>query len=294
MQHLHNTQLTAAMQRAEVLVEALPWIHEVNGKTIVVKYGGAAMESPELCKQVIADIELLKLVGVRIVLVHGGGKAINRLLERFGLDVSFHQGMRVTDDDTMEAVQMALVGQVNQSLVLALNEYDNKAVGLSGLDGCILRCEQLDQHLGRVGEVVEVQRELIETVLADGYIPVIASVGYGQDGLYNVNADIAASKIAQALEADTLVYLTNEDGLYAEYGQPDSLISLLTRSETHNILQGSAVDEGMIPKITSIAEALDAGVGDVRIINGTFPHSLLIEIFTDAGMGTMFIQDEKE
>ncbi len=294
MQQLHNTQISAAMQRAEVLVEALPWIHEVNGKTIVVKYGGAAMESPELCKQVIADIELLKLVGVRVVLVHGGGKAINHLLERLGLDVSFHNGLRITDDAVMEAVQMSLLGQVNQSLVQNLNEYGNKAVGLSGLDGRILRCEQLDKKLGRVGKVVEVQCELIETVLDNGYIPVIASVGYGADGLYNVNADIAAGKIAQALEADTLMFLTNEDGLYAEYGNNDSLISLLTRTETHELLQGNSLQEGMIPKISAIAEALDAGVGDVRIINGTFPHSLLIEIFTDAGLGTMFIQDEKE
>ena len=189
---------------------------------------------------------------------------------------------------------MALIGQVNQSLVLALNEYGEHAVGVSGADGRTLECRQLDERLGHVGEVTQVNCELIETVLDDGYVPVVASVGCGPDGFYNVNADVAASKIAQALGADTLVYLTNEDGLYAEYGDEDSLISLLTRSETHEILEGGTLTEGMIPKIASVAEALDAGVGDVRIINGTFPHSLLIEIFTDAGVGTMFTQDEEE
>ena len=290
----HGRLASEAARRAEVLVEALPWIHAINGKTVVVKYGGAAMEAPELCRQVIADIELLKLVGVRVVLVHGGGKAINRLLDRLDLEVEFRDGLRVTDDAAMEAVQMALIGQVNQSLVLALNEYGEHAVGVSGADGRTLECRQLDERLGHVGEVTKVNCELIETVLDDGYVPVVASVGCGPDGFYNVNADVAASKIAQALGADTLVYLTNEDGLYAEYGDEDSLISLLTRSETHEILEGGTLTEGMIPKIASVAEALDAGVGDVRIINGTFPHSLLIEIFTDAGVGTMFTQDEEE
>ena len=290
----HGRLASEAARRAEVLVEALPWIHAINGKTVVVKYGGAAMEAPELCRQVIADIELLKLVGVRVVLVHGGGKAINRLLDRLDLEVEFRDGLRVTDAAAMEAVQMALIGQVNQSLVLALNEYGEHAVGVSGADGRTLECRQLDERLGHVGEVTQVNCELIETVLDDGYVPVVASVGCGPDGFYNVNADVAASKIAQALGADTLVYLTNEDGLYAEYGDEDSLISLLTRSETHEILEGGTLTEGMIPKIASVAEALDAGVGDVRIINGTFPHSLLIEIFTDAGVGTMFTQDEEE
>ena len=290
----HGRLVSEAARRAEVLVEALPWIHAINGRTVVVKYGGAAMEAPELCRQVIADIELLKLVGVRVVLVHGGGKAINRLLDRLDLEVEFRDGLRVTDDAAMEAVQMALIGQVNQSLVLALNEYGEHAVGVSGADGRTLECRQLDERLGHVGEVTQVNCELIETVLDDGYVPVVASVGCGPDGFYNVNADVAASKIAQALGADTLVYLTNEDGLYAEYGDEDSLISLLTRSETHEILEGGTLTEGMIPKIASVAEALDAGVGDVRIINGTFPHSLLIEIFTDAGVGTMFTQDEEE
>ena len=280
-----------ALQKAKVLVEAMPWIHSKNGRTMVVKYGGAAMEDPALCKEVLADVELLKLMGIRVVLVHGGGKAINQLLGKLEVPVQFKDGLRVTDDATMEAVQMVLIGKVNQDLVWALNEYGNNAVGISGADGKTLKCRQVDPDLGHVGEVVEVNTDLIESVLADGYIPVIASVGCGPDGLYNINADIAASKVAQALKADTLAYLTDVDGLYGNIDDEESLISSLTREETHSILESGELTSGMIPKIASIAEALDSGVHDVRIMNGTFPHALLIELFTDAGVGTIFTQD---
>jgi len=280
-----------ALQKAKVLVEAMPWIHSKNGRTMVVKYGGAAMEDPALCKEVLADIELLKLMGIRVVLVHGGGKAINQLLGKLEVPVQFKDGLRVTDDATMEAVQMVLIGKVNQDLVWALNEYGSNAVGISGADGKTLKCRQVDPDLGHVGEVVEVNTDLIESVLADGYIPVIASVGCGPDGLYNINADIAASKVAQAMKADTLAYLTDVDGLYGNIDDEESLISSLTRDETHEILESGELTAGMIPKIASIAEALDSGVHDVRIMNGTFPHALLIELFTDAGVGTIFTQD---
>lgn len=280
-----------AQSKAEVLVEALPWINRQRGKTVVVKYGGAAMESDELMAKVVADVEMLKLMGMRVVLVHGGGKAINALLKRLDLPVSFKGGMRVTDDATMEAVQMALIGKVNQHLVWALNEYGKNAVGISGADGKTIKARQLDPDLGRVGEVTEVNTALIESILDDGYVPVIASVGCGPDGLFNINADVAASKVAQALHAKTLVYLTDVDGLYGEVGNDDTLISSLTRYETHLLLDSGELSSGMIPKIASIAEALDAGVEDVRILNGTFPHALLLEVFTDAGIGTMFTQD---
>lgn len=280
-----------ALEKANVLVEAMPWIHAKNGRTVVVKYGGAAMEDPKLCREVVADLELMKLVGMRVVLVHGGGKAINRLLDKLELPVSFKDGLRVTDDETMEAVAEVLIGKVNQELVWSLNEYGNNAVGISGADGKTLKCRQIDPDLGHVGEVTKVNTELIEAILENGYMPVIASVGCGPDGLYNINADIAASKIAQALGAHTLAYLTDVDGLYSDIDDEDSLISQLTREEARTILESGTLTTGMIPKITSIVEALDAGVHDVRIMNGTFPHALLLESFTDAGIGTIFYRD---
>lgn len=282
-----------AQKKAEILMEAMPWIKKMSGRTMVVKYGGAAMEDQELCKSVLADIELLKLMGIRVVLVHGGGKAINALLGKLELPVRFEDGLRVTDDNTMEAVAEVLIGKVNQSLVWLLNEYGANAVGISGADGKTLKCRQVNPKLGHVGEVVEVNTDLIEGVLERGYIPVIASVGCGPDGLYNVNADVAASKVAQALGAHTLAYLTDVDGLYGEMGNEESLISSLTREECHLILESGELTSGMIPKIASIAEALDAGVHDVRIMNGTFPHALLLEQFTDAGIGTAFYQDHE-
>ncbi len=280
-----------AAGKAELLCEALPWINEMSGKTFVIKYGGSAMEDPELCRQVVADIEMLKLMGVRIVLVHGGGKAINAMLKRLDVPVRFKDGLRVTDDETMEAVQEVLVGHVNQQLVWALNEYGHNAVGISGADGKTLKAEPVDPDLGRVGRIREVDTSLINTILDDGYIPVVATVGCGPDGFYNINADVAADKIAEAMGADKLIYLTDVDGLFRDFSDEDSLVAQLSRSETHELLESGTLDGGMIPKIRSVAEALDAGVSEVVILNGTYPHSLLLEIFTDAGCGTMFTQD---
>lgn len=280
-----------AAGKAELLCEALPWINKMSGKTFVIKYGGSAMEDPELCRQVVADIEMLKLMSVRIVLVHGGGKAINAMLKRLDVPVKFKDGLRVTDDETMEAVQEVLVGHVNQQLVWALNEYGHNAVGISGADGKTLKAEPVDPDLGRVGRIREVDTSLINTILDDGYIPVVATVGCGPDGFYNINADVAADKIAEAMGADKLIYLTDVDGLFRDFSDEDSLVAQLTRTETHELLESGTLDGGMIPKIRSVAEALDAGVSEVVILNGTYPHSLLLEIFTDAGCGTMFTQD---
>lgn len=280
-----------AAGKAELLCEALPWINKMSGKTFVIKYGGSAMEDPELCRQVVADIEMLKLMGVRIVLVHGGGKAINAMLKRLDVPVKFKDGLRVTDDETMEAVQEVLVGHVNQQLVWALNEYGHNAVGISGADGKTLKAEPVDPDLGRVGRIREVDASLINTILDDGYIPVVATVGCGPDGFYNINADVAADKIAEAMGADKLIYLTDVDGLFRDFSDEDSLVAQLTRTETHELLESGTLDGGMIPKIRSVAEALDADVSEVVILNGTYPHSLLLEIFTDAGCGTMFTQD---
>ncbi len=282
-----------ALDKAKILTEAMPWIHRHNGQTIVVKYGGAAMEDEELMRQVVGDLELLKLMGMRVVLVHGGGKAINKLLDALQLPTKFKGGLRVTDDATMEAVQMVLVGKVNQQLVWALNEFGKNAVGISGADGKTFKCQPVDPELGRVGKIVKVNTELIESILDDGYVPVIATVGSGPDGFYNVNADVAASQVAQALGADTLVYLTDVDGFYRDVNDEDSLIAAMTKDEAHELLFSGTLASGMIPKIRSIVEALDAGVKDVRILNGTFPHSILLEIFTDAGIGTMFKQGDE-
>lgn len=291
MKQRDKQQRDAAASKVDVLNEALPWIHRMTGKTFVIKYGGSAMENPELCRQVVADIEMLKLLGIRIVLVHGGGKAISAHVKALNLPVEFKGGLRVTDDATMEAVREVLVGKVNQDLVWALNEYGHNAVGISGADGKTLKAEQVDPELGRVGRIREVDPSLIETILEDGYIPVVATVGCAPDGFFNINADVAAGKIAEAMGADKLIYLTDVDGLYGDVNDENSLIQTLTRAETHTLLESGELDGGMLPKIRSIAEALDGGVSEVVILNGTFPHSLLLEIFTDAGCGTMFTRD---
>lgn len=282
-----------AAQKAEVLTEALPWINKMNGRTVVVKYGGAAMENADLMRQVVGDLMLMKLMGLRIVLVHGGGKAINALLKQLDISVKFERGLRVTDDQTMEAVQMVLIGKVNQTLVRGLNAYGNVGVGISGADGMTFEVEQTDPALGRVGTITHVNTELIESVLDDGYIPVIASVGCGEDGFYNINADVAASEVASALGADKLVYLTDVDGLFRDVEDEESLISRLTKSEAEELLGSGTLSAGMIPKISSVVEALKGGVKEVHLLNGTFLHALLLEVFTDAGIGTMIVQDEE-
>lgn len=291
MQGREEGELELAQRKAEVLTEALPWINKMRGKTVVVKYGGSAMEDPKLMAQVLGDIELLKLMGMRVVLVHGGGKAISAMLARLDMPVQFKNGLRVTDDDTMEAVQEVLIGKVNQQLVWSLNEYGHNAVGISGADGKTLKAVPVSPELGRVGHIREVSPELIETILDDDYIPVIASVACGPDGFFNVNADEAASAVAEALHADKLIYLTDVDGLFADVNDKGSLIRSLTKAETKSILASGELAGGMVPKVRSIVEAMDRGVSEVVILNGKSPHSLLLEIFTDAGVGTLFTQE---
>lgn len=291
MQGREEGELELAQRKAEVLTEALPWINKMRGKTVVVKYGGSAMEDPKLMVQVLGDIELLKLMGMRVVLVHGGGKAISAMLARLNMPVQFKNGLRVTDEDTMEAVQEVLIGKVNQQLVWALNEYGHNAVGISGADGKTLKAVPVSPELGRVGHIREVSPELIETILDDDYIPVVASVACGPDGFFNVNADEAASAVAEALHADKLIYLTDVDGLFADVNDKGSLIRSLTKAETKSILASGELAGGMVPKVRSIVEAMDRGVSEVVILNGKSPHSLLLEIFTDAGVGTLFTQE---
>jgi acetylglutamate kinase len=286
MPKIRQSSREVALSKAEVLIEALPWMRQWSGATIVIKYGGSAMENSELRSKVLEDILLLKLIGVRVVLVHGGGKAISSLMQKLGLEVSFKKGMRVTDDATMQAVQMALVGQVNTSLVEALNKFGRYAVGLTGADGCTLRAEPLDLSLGRVGKICEVNVELIETTLDSDYIPVIASVGFGDGGSYNVNADFAASQIAVALGANKLFFLTDVDGLYADFEDKNSLIAQMGVEEAKALIDSKSLSRGMIPKISAAVESIEGGVGQATILNGTSPHSILIELFTNEGIGT--------
>lgn len=279
--------------RARVLAEALPWINASAGKTFVVKYGGSAMEDIDLCRQVIADILLMKLVGIRVVLVHGGGKAISALMDALKLDVRFVDGLRVTDDKAMHAVQMALVGDVNQMLVSEMNSYGEYAVGITGADGRTFEAAPVSEALGRVGRITWVNTRLVESILSDGYIPVVAGVGWSHYGAYNINADLAASELAKALKADKLIYLSDVDGLYRDFADKDSLLASLTLDDARELVTSGTLESGMIPKVRSSVEALEAGVGSVHFLNGTTPHSLLLEVFTDAGIGTMFRQNEE-
>lgn len=277
-----------AVRTGEILYEAMPWLKQVTGKTIVIKYGGSAMENPELAAEVMADIVLLKILGVNPVLVHGGGKAINRAFERFDLPVEFVNGQRVTSDEAMEVVRMVLTGEVNQQLVEAMNAHGNMGVGVSGTDAGIIVAEQADPKLGRVGKITRINTPLIEDLVEAEYIPIIASIAIGADeGCYNVNADMAAGYIASAIGAHKIIFLTDVDGLYENYPDPDSLIAEMTLGEAEAMVRSDKLSSGMIPKLTSCVRALDAGVKAAHIINGTVPHALLLEMLTDAGMGTM-------
>lgn len=274
----------------EVLTEAMPWIKNVTGKTIVIKYGGSAMEDEHLRAEVMADIVLLKIIGVNPVVVHGGGKAINKIMDRFNLPVEFVDGQRVTTDEAMDVVRMVLTGQVNQELVAAMNEHGNMAVGVSGADAGIIKAEQADPRLGRVGRITNIDTSLLEDLVAADYIPVVATVAMGEDGgCYNVNADVAAGYIAAAIGAHKVVFLTDVDGLYEDYPNPDSLISRMSLEEARAMVEEGAISTGMIPKLSSCVRALEAGVRRAHIVNGTIDNALLLELLTDKGIGTMVV-----
>ncbi len=288
---LQEEPLCASVEarKAEVLIEALPWISRFYGKTVVVKYGGSAMEDPALRASVIEDLTLMAYLGIRLVVVHGGGKAISALMERLRLPVSFRDGLRVTDDAAMEAVSMALVGQVNQGLVGAMNAFGQVAVGVTGSDGCTLKGEPVSAELGRVGTVTSVNTHLISCLMDEGYVPVVAGVAMGADGQLNVNADLVASEVAGALEADKLVFMTDVDGIYLDYPACERLVSCLTTDEAARLAASGELTGGMLPKVEAATRAIEAGVGRVHVLNGTFPHALLLEVFTDRGVGTMFL-----
>jgi acetylglutamate kinase len=276
----------------EVLSEAMPWIKHVTGKTVVIKYGGAAMVDAELRAKVMADIVLLKIIGVNPVIVHGGGKAINAAMEQANSPVEFVEGRRVTTPEAMNIVRRVLVGDVNQELVAAMNVHGNMAVGLSGADAGVLVAEQADPALGRVGKIIRINNALIDDLVAADYIPVIASVAIGEDNeYYNVNADEVAGHIAAAIGAHKVVFLSDIDGLYVNYPDPSTLVSRMTVEEVRDIVEGGENFGGMIPKLKSCLCALDAGVHRAHIINGTTPHALLLELLTNRGIGTMIETD---
>ncbi len=275
-------------QTAEVLVEAMPWIKNCTGKTIVVKYGGAAMVDKQLRQSVMADIVLLKLIGVKPIIVHGGGKAISNAMNKNNLEVQFINGQRVTTPEAMKIVREVLVGSVNQELVQEMNEHGNIAVGLSGADAGTIIAEQMDEAHQRVGRVVQVNTALINNLVQADFIPVIASIAMGEDGeAFNVNADVVAGAVAAAIGAAKVVFLSDVDGLYENFEDKSTFISRLTIDECAEIVKSKSVSLGMIPKLQSCVHALENGVHRAHMINGTTPHALLLELLTDKGIGTM-------
>jgi acetylglutamate kinase len=274
--------------KAATLTEALPYIKRTSGKTVVIKYGGAAMTDPVLREHVASDIALMKLVGINPVIVHGGGPEITSYMNRLGLKVEFYNGLRVTTEEAMEVVKMVLVGKVNPELVAAINHHGRLAVGVSGDDGNLVTATQRDERLGRVGDVTTIDTTVIDNLIEDGFIPVVATVAAGDDGgSFNVNADLVAAELATALGAEKVIFLTDVDGLYADFADKSSLISVLTPAEAEEMIVSDTLEGGMVPKVAACVHALRGGVRRAHILNGTVPHALLLEVYTDEGVGTM-------
>lgn len=275
-------------QRAEVLTEALPYIRRYNGKTVVIKYGGNAMINYQLKEQVMEDIVLLWLIGIRVVLVHGGGPEINELMNKLGKKAVFVDGLRVTDKETVDIVQMVLAGKVNKTLVNLLEMKGGKAVGLSGMDGRLIECSLKDPRLGYVGKIEAINIQPVEDLLAKGYIPVISTLGCDREGnTYNINGDTAAAHIAGALNAERLIMMTDIAGLLQDKDDPSTLIPQLTVSRARELQGQGIISGGMIPKVECCIDAIQAGVKHVVMMDGRVPHSILMELLTDEGAGTM-------
>ena len=277
-------------QRAQVLVHALPYIQKYNNKIVVVKYGGAAMTQEELKKNVMKDIVLMSSIGMKVVLVHGGGPEITEMLNKVGKKSEFVNGLRVTDAETAQIVQMVLCGKINKNLVFMLQSYGGKAIGICGHDGGLIKARKINEELGFVGEITSINKTIIFDLLEKGYIPVISTVGCDDDmNTYNINADTASSAIASALNAECLISLTDTPGLLSDKNNPDSLITKISVSEASSLIREGKIEGGMIPKTECCIEAVRRGVKRVFIIDGRIPHSILIETLTDEGIGTMFI-----
>jgi len=281
------------LERAQTLVEALPYIQKFTGKVVVIKYGGNAMISEELFDAVIEDMILLQLVGIHAVLVHGGGPEINEMLDRLGIEPKFINGLRYTDKETMDIVQSILCGKVNKDLVSTIVRKGGSAVGLCGLDGKLFEAKRLDkgdgEDYGYVGDITNVNPEVVLQAIEDGHIPVIATVAYGTDNetAYNANADTAAAKLAVALGAEKLILLTNTRGVLREKNKDETLIKLINANEIEDLMKQGIIEGGMIPKIECCADAIEGGVRRSHILDGRIPHSILIEMLTDEGAGTM-------
>ena len=285
-----NAAMIDNSTRAEILVQALPYLKRYYGKTIVVKYGGNAMISEDLKEQVMEDIVLLSMVGIKVVLVHGGGPEMSDLMKRLGKQPEFVDGLRVTDQETIEIAEMVLAGKINKSLVSLLQQKGGRAIGLSGIDGKMIQADFKDERLGYVGNVTKINADPIYTVLNQGYIP--ATIGCDKKGnIFNINGDTAAGRIAPAVNAVRLIMMTDIEGIRKDRDDPSSLIPELTVSEAEAMIASGEISGGMIPKVRCCIDALNAGVKATVIIDGRVPHATLMEILTDEGAGTMFRKD---
>lgn len=291
-------EVETLIKKAEILIEAVPYIQRLYGKTIVIKYGGNAMVNNELKNRVAEDITLLKYIGTNPVVVHGGGPDINSIMEKLNLKSEFVNGLRVTDIKTMEVAQMVLVGKVNKEIVSLLNQKGARAIGLSGIDGKLIECEKYTPEvdsklidLGYVGRITNINAKVIDLIAQDEYIPVISPIGVGKDGQsYNINADTVASEIAIALKAEKLMFLTDVAGVKIS-NESDSITSSITSKEALDLIDKKVITGGMIPKVLGCIEALEKGVGRTHILDGRIPHCILLEIFTYEGIGTMIMKE---
>lgn len=278
---------TATFKKEDVLIEALPYIQQFEGKTFVIKYGGAVMEDEKLKAMIAKDVTLLRKIGINVVVIHGGGKEITSLSNKLNIQTKFVNGQRYTDEETLNVVQMVLAGSINKDIVRRINIHGGRAVGISGIDGDMIRVKKYDKEdLGFVGEVIDVNEALIKNLLKDGYLPVIAPMGVDWNGnVYNVNADIAAGSIAGAIDAAKLVYMSDIEGVKIN----DKLAPHLTEKQIVNYIEEGIINGGMIPKVESALNALNAGVNKVHIVDGRIAHALLLEIFTEEGVGTEIV-----
>ncbi len=279
-------------EKANILIEALPYIRRLSGKTVVIKYGGAAMLTAELSEKIMQDITLLKYVGMNPIVVHGGGGDINKMLKLYEIEPEFHNGLRVTDPATMEVVQMVLTGKINKDIVSQLGMAGAKAIGLCGKDAGLIKAEKMladdGYDLGRVGKITEINTKLLNTLAMDEYIPVIAPIGVGESGeSFNINADTVAGEIAAALSAEKLMFLTDIDGIRTVPNDPSTLIYEISIDEIYKYINTGVITGGMLPKVEGCIKAIQSGVKRTHILNGTIPHPILLEIFTDTGIGTM-------
>ncbi|MDQ2085408.1 acetylglutamate kinase [Herbivorax sp. ANBcel31] len=292
-----KVSMETIIKKAEILIEALPYIQKLFGKTVVIKYGGNAMINEELKNSVIEDITLLKYIGMNPVVIHGGGPDITNALNKFNIKSEFINGLRVTDKETMETAQMVLVGKTNKEIVSLLNQMGGKAIGLSGIDGKLIECEKYktsvkgeEVDLGYVGKIKKINSKLIELVAKDEYIPIVAPIGVGENGeSYNINADTVAGEIAASLKAEKLMLLTDVEGVKTK---DDKIVPALTAKEAHELIDKDVINGGMIPKVLGCIDALEKGVGRTHIVDGRIPHCLLLEIFTNKGIGTMIMKEK--